>query len=43
MGAGVGWVVAKAKTKKRDDTIAGFRVAIMCTCIQKGPTFHYKA
>ena len=27
-GAGVGWVVAKAKTKKQDNTMVEFRVAI---------------
>ena len=41
-GAGVGWVVEKAKTKKQDDTLLEFRVAMMCTCTHKGPIFHYK-
>ena len=27
-GAGVGWVVEKAKTKKQDNTVVEFRVAI---------------
>ena len=36
-------MVAKAKTKKQDDTMVEFRVAMMSTCTHKGPTFHYKA
>ena len=48
MGWG-GWVVAKAKTKKQDDTIGEFRVAMTCstcmtcTCTHKGPIFHHNA
>ena len=42
-GAGVGWVVAKAKTKKQDDIMIEFRVAMTSTCIHKGPIFHHKA
>ena len=41
-GTEVGWVVAKGKIKKQDDTIE-FRVAMMSTCTHKGPIFHYKA
>ena len=37
IGTGMGWVVAKACTKKDDDTIVEFRVAMMCTCTHKGP------
>ena len=33
----------KAKTKKQDDTMVEFRVAVMSTCTHKGPTFLYKA
>ena len=40
---GVGWVVAKAKTKKQGDTMVEFRVAMMSTCTHKVPKFHYKA
>ena len=36
-------MVAKAKTKKQDDTMAEFRVAMTSTCTHKGPIFHYKA
>ena len=39
-GAGVGWVVAKAKTKKQDDTMVEFRVAMTCTGTHKWPIFH---
>ena len=39
---GVRWVVAKAKTKKQDDTMVEFRVAMTSTCTHKEPTFHYK-
>ena len=42
-GAGVGWVVAKAKTKKQDDTIVELRVAVMSICTHKRSVFHYKA
>ena len=39
-----GWVVAKAKTKKKqDDTVVEFRVAMTFTCTYKGLIFHYKA
>ena len=38
-----GWVVAKAKTKKQDDTVVELRVTMMSTCTHKGPIFHYKA
>ena len=31
-GMGVGWVVAKAKTKKQGDTVVEFRVAMTPTC-----------
>ena len=40
---GVVWVVAKAKTKKQDDTLVEFRVGMMSTFTHKGPIFHYKA
>ena len=36
-GTMVGWVVAKAKTKKQDDTLLEFRVAMTYTCTHKGP------
>ena len=39
-GMGVGWVVAKLKTKKQDDTLVDFRVAMISTCTHKGPMFH---
>ena len=39
----MGWVVAKAKTKKQDDTTVEFRLAMMSTYMHKGPVFHYKA
>ena len=42
-GYGVGWVVAKAKTKKQYNTMVEFRVAMTSTCTHKGPIFHYKA
>ena len=42
-GLGVGWVVAKAKTKKQGDTMVEFRVSMMSTCTHKGLIFHYKA
>ena len=38
----VEWMVAKAKTKKQDDTVLEFRVAMMSTCTHKGPIFLYK-
>ena len=41
--AGMGWVVEKAKTRKQDDTMVEFRVAMMPTYTHKGPIFHYKA
>ena len=44
-GGGVSGI-AKAKTKKQDDTIVEFRVAVTSTCMYpqiKGPIFHYKA
>ena len=41
--AGVGWVVAKAKTKSKMTQIVEFRVAMMSTCTHKGSIFHYKA
>ena len=34
--AGVGWAVAKAKTKKQDDTMLEFRVAMTSPCTHKG-------
>ena len=34
--------MAKAKTKKQDDTSVEFRVAMTSTCTHKGPIFHYK-
>ena len=40
-GCGVGWVVAKAKTKKQDNIMVEFRVATTYTL--KRPIFHYKA
>ena len=43
MGVGVGWVVAKAKIKKQDDTLVEFRVGMTSTFTHKGPKFHYKA
>ena len=43
MGAEVGRVVVRAKTKKQDDTVVEFRVAMLSTCTHKGPIFHYKA
>ena len=36
-GMMVGWVVAKAKTKKQDDTMVEFRVAMRYTCTHRGP------
>ena len=42
MVVGVRWVVAKAKTKKQDDTMVEFRVAMTSTCTHKEPIFHYK-
>ena len=42
-GVGVGWVVAKAKTKKQDDTMVEFRVAMMSIYTHSGAIFHYKA
>ena len=42
-GVGIGWMVEKAKTKKQDDTMVEFRVAMMATCTNKRPIFHYKA
>ena len=42
-GHGGGWVVAKAITKKQDDTMIEFRVAMTSTCTHKGLIFHYKA
>ena len=41
--AGVGWVVAKAKTKSKMIQIVEFRVAMMSTCTHKGSIFHYMA
>ena len=40
---GWGWVLAKAKTKKQDDTMVELRVAMTSTYTHKGPIFHYKA
>ena len=39
------WVVAKVETKKQDDILVWFRVAMhmMFTCSHKGQIFHYKA
>ena len=39
MGGVQRWVVRKAKTKKQDDTMVEFRVAMMSTCTHKGPVF----
>ena len=36
-GVGVRWVVAKAKSKKQEDTMVEFRVTMMFTCTHKGP------
>ena len=33
--------MAKAKTKKQDDTLVEFRVAMTSTCIHKGLVFYY--
>ena len=41
-GIGVGWVMVKAKAKKRD-TNDRFRVAVMSTCTHNGLIIHYKA
>ena len=41
-GVGVEWVVAMAKTKKQDDTMVDFRVAMTSTYTHRGPLFHYK-
>ena len=38
-----GLVVAKGKTKKQDDTVVEFRVAMTYTCTHKGLIFHYRA
>ena len=32
----------KGLTKKQNDTIVEFRVAMTCTCTHKEPIFHYK-
>ena len=32
--------MAKAKTKKQDDTLVEFREAMTSTCTHKGPIFH---
>ena len=42
-GPEVGWVVAKAKTKKQTTQMVEFRVAVTSTCTHKEPIFHYKA
>ena len=42
-GCGAGWVVAKAKAKRQDDTMVGFSVAMISTYTHKGPIFHYEA
>ena len=39
----VGWLVAKAKTKKKDNTNGRFRVPVMSTCTHNGPILHCKA
>ena len=33
--------MAKTKTKKQDDTLVEFRVAMTSTCTHKGLVFHY--
>ena len=35
--------MGKVKTKKQDDTIGEFRVAMMSICTRKRIIFHYKA
>ena len=40
---GVGWMVAMAKTKKQDNTMVEFRMALMLMCTHKGPILYYKA
>ena len=42
-GVRVGWVVAKTITKKQDNTMVEFRVAMTSTYTHKGPIFHYMA
>ena len=41
-GHRVGWVVAKAKQRRKKTQIVEFRVAVMYTCTHKGLIFHYK-
>ena len=43
LGGGVWGGVSggKAKTKKQDDTLVEFRVAMISTYTHKGPIFHY--
>ena len=44
LGGVCGWMgVRKALTKKQDDAIVEFRVAMMCTYTHNEPIFHYKA
>ena len=43
MGTGVGWVVAKAKSKSKMTQLVELRVAMMPTYTQKGPILQYKA
>ena len=40
---GVGWMLAKAKTKKQDDTLVELRVVMTSACTHKRPIFYYKA
>ena len=42
-GHRVGWVVAKAKQRRKKTQIVEFRVAVMGICTHKGPIFYYKA
>ena len=39
---GLGWVVETAKTKKQDDTMAGFKVDIIYTSTHNEPIIYYK-
>ena len=39
----VGGVAKAIKTKKQDDTLVEFRVAMMSTCTQKKLIFYYEA
>ena len=39
----MGWVVERAKTKKQDDTVVEFRMAVISTYTHRGSIVHYKA